>query len=291
MKKIELLKIEKDSPIDFTVVTAIAQIKEKNIQSEIIEAYLTNVMKSQFEKKLALKERLTVEEGLIYEDNQYAKMDIVYDMDDISKPRPFWKTLFSRNPEKDNLTGEEKQQLVEIGNKASRYGLGKTIGQYKYQETGIKAKILNLFKKNRKLLPEPEKMHTVDMTTATKINRDGEEISVMANRDPLKVEWTAAKIYDKARTNEQNAPKRYAVSNEREGQVGMLTEEEYHNLSEEQKSKLSIEEVKRDHRDFVKDLRVAKENEMENTEVSNYTDVEKKQIENEVNDLGKEPGE
>ena len=55
----------------------------------------------------------------------------------------------------------------------------------------------------------------------------------------------------------------------------MLTEEEYHNLSEEQKSKLSIEEVKRDHRDFVKDLRVAKENEMENTEVSNYTDVEK----------------
>lgn len=182
------LGIEKDTPLDMTVLHLINSVDiVKEQKDKLMIRYLTNVVKSQYEKKTQLHLETTDAEKMVNE-HDYQPVEVIYDMNDISKPMPFWKVLFSRRPDKKFLTGEEKEFIAEIGNRANRYGIGKTIGQYQ-EPKGIGAKILGLFKKNRELLPEAKDMRTIDMSSKESI------------KETTQVEAKAAENYNKAIDN------------------------------------------------------------------------------------------
>lgn len=170
LKRIKL--IDANTPVDFTVCLAMNEldipIEERNT---LMKGYIYNALKSQAESKKAKHQDLSFEEKLVDEHRSHQDIKVTYDMNKLSKA-PFWKTLFSRNPLKENLAGEEKEEFVQIANKANRYGLGKTVGQY--QET-FANKVLNFFKGKHKLLPAPQEMHTVDMTDSKTIDETTQE--------------------------------------------------------------------------------------------------------------------
>lgn len=166
LKRIRL--IDAKTPIDFTVCLAMNQldipIEERNT---LMKGYIYNALKSQAESKKAKHQDLSFEEKLADEYKSRKDIKVTYDMDKLSKV-PFWKTLFSINPLKENLTGEEKEEFAQLANKAYRYGLGKTVGQYKETFTN---KVLNFFKGKHKLLPAPQEMNTVDTTNSKTIDK------------------------------------------------------------------------------------------------------------------------
>lgn len=153
-------------PFDFTVIHSINEAKiDESDKKQMLEGYLKNVLKSHYEfiKTIYPEKAKKIEKYEKQDTNN--DLEVIYDMKDLSKPLPFLGTLLARYPEELYLNGGEKEQIVEYANKAYRYGVGKTIGQYKYNDNSLFAKILSIFKKDRKLLPEPKVMQTIDYTS------------------------------------------------------------------------------------------------------------------------------
>lgn len=174
--------IDNSTPIDFTVLLAIKSLDiRRKEQVDLIEGYLKNAIKAQYQMKKSKGLEISEEEQKIMENSEFTKMDIIYDMNNLSKHPSFFKALFSKNLSKEYLSGVEKQQLLETGNNASRYGLGKTIDQYK-KPKGLFSRFL---KKRRELLPEPKTMKSIDMTDGSTIyqsTQTEEEVARMYNK-------------------------------------------------------------------------------------------------------------
>lgn len=150
---------DRGTPIDFSVVLSIKELDIAQEEKEnLINGYIINAVKSQAGEKINAGQKIEFKENGY---NTYLRenINVTYDMKNLSKV-PFFKTLFARNPLQNNLSGEEKEYFAKLANEATRYGLGKTVGQYKETFTN---KILNIFRRNQKLLPSSNKMHSVNM--------------------------------------------------------------------------------------------------------------------------------
>ena len=283
--------ISDQTPVDFVVILGINNSQmTKNEKSHLIESYLSNVFKTQYDAKSDESSRNQYDiESL---EKEWQDISVTYRIDEISKPLPFFKALkaaISKHPEEYDLTGQEKEELVEIANKANRYGLGKTIGQYK-ERKGLKEAFLGLFKGHQKLLPAPEKMHSIDMTTKKEQvteNIDGKtetrEFKTLKDKDALKTEHAAAEAYNEALN-------KYTIvetkSKDGIGTSTYMSREEYDNLSQEEKEQSivkSTEVIKPTKREeFLNVLNVKKEEINSNDE---YSDDEKQRIASELQDL------
>lgn len=148
------------TPIDFTILTTINSVSSipELEKEELIKGYLTSMLGKQYADIKANNPNILVIGSLKEYENAKKpdNMSIVYDLKDLSKPVPFWKTLLSFKPEAEQLTMKEKETIAELADKSKEYGIGEKKGEFKYK-TSILTKILGLFNKNKNLLPAPWK--------------------------------------------------------------------------------------------------------------------------------------
>ena len=191
---------ETKAPIDFTVINTLNYSSIDTSEKEsLIKEYLNNMLKSHYEFSKTNNPELLEKLGK-YKDLEYTQnMAIKYDMKDLSKPLPFLRTLLSLHPENKFLTGEEKETIAMLANKADRYGLGKPIGQYEYDDKlNLTKKILRFFKKDVKLLPAPEKMKTPDYTDTHTLKE------TMISEEELEAAYKYNDARNRAKANNRN---------------------------------------------------------------------------------------